>query len=103
MLLGQFRLQPSSERFLNLLCCNGQVIAHNGALPRLQCKTCDQRFHSGCLYKWFQQSSKSNCPHCQSVCPTPLIPFSRLFFAGCSGFSDAKAVMSEKRRNARKR
>eukprot|EP01045_Picozoa_sp_COSAG04_P003563 COSAG04_NODE_146_length_22922_cov_53.506901_8_plen_102_part_00 len=82
MLLGQFRLQLSSERFLNLLCCNGQVIAHNGALPRLQCKTCDQRFHSGCLYKWFQQSSKSNCPHCQSVCPTPLIPFLAYFSLG---------------------
>ena len=37
--------------------------------------------------------------------PNAPYPVSRLFFAGFSrsGFSDAKAVMSEKRRNARKR
>ncbi|GJV33873.1 E3 ubiquitin protein ligase listerin [Tanacetum coccineum] len=35
-------------------------------LPKLACKTCKHKFHSGCLYKWFTTSNKSNCPLCQS-------------------------------------
>ena len=71
LLLGAwqpFSQQPISTMIYNLAVVpvRAQVIAHNGALPKLQCKTCNQCFHSGCLYKWFQQSSKSNCPHCQS-------------------------------------
>lgn len=42
------------------------VASTNGALPRLHCRTCAQRFHAACLYKWFKSSAKSSCPHCQS-------------------------------------
>ena len=47
--------------------CYSVIHASSAALPRLKCKTCEQKFHSACLYKWFQQSQKSNCPHCQSA------------------------------------
>mmetsp|Transcript_867 Transcript_867/g.3178 ORF Transcript_867/g.3178 Transcript_867/m.3178 type:complete len:1720 (+) Transcript_867:84-5243(+) len=35
-------------------------------LPNLTCKTCKNKFHSPCLYKWFNTSHKSNCPLCQT-------------------------------------
>ena len=35
-------------------------------LPKLECKTCHNHFHSACLYKWFSSSQKSTCPLCQS-------------------------------------
>ena len=44
------------------------MIVHQAtrALPRLECKTCKNKFHAACLYKWFNSSQKSNCPLCQS-------------------------------------
>lgn len=38
----------------------------NGSLPRLACHTCRHRFHSACLFKWFQTANKSACPLCQT-------------------------------------
>lgn len=38
----------------------------NNTLPRLSCHTCRNKFHSACLYKWFNTSNKSTCPLCQS-------------------------------------
>ena len=35
------------------------------SLPNLECATCHAKFHSRCLYKWFQQSQKNKCPICQ--------------------------------------
>jgi hypothetical protein len=35
-------------------------------LPRLQCRTCRHKFHSACLYKWFQSATQSTCPLCRS-------------------------------------
>ncbi|RHY26704.1 hypothetical protein DYB32_007358 [Aphanomyces invadans] len=34
-------------------------------LPNLQCRTCSNKYHNSCLYKWFNQSSKNKCPICQ--------------------------------------
>ncbi|XP_076317410.1 E3 ubiquitin-protein ligase listerin [Tachypleus tridentatus] len=34
-------------------------------LPRLSCRTCKKKFHSACLYKWFNTSQKSTCPLCR--------------------------------------
>lgn len=48
------------------LICYSVVSAHNGQLPKLQCKTCNVRFHPGCLLKWFKSSGKSVCVHCQA-------------------------------------
>ncbi|KIM32748.1 hypothetical protein M408DRAFT_186029 [Serendipita vermifera MAFF 305830] len=35
-------------------------------LPTKPCKTCKNRFHASCLYKWFKSSSSSSCPLCRS-------------------------------------
>lgn len=34
-------------------------------LPNLPCKTCANKYHNSCLYKWFNQSGKNKCPICQ--------------------------------------
>jgi len=35
-------------------------------LPKLACRTCHNKFHNACLYKWFATSQKSTCPLCQT-------------------------------------
>lgn len=39
----------------------------NYQLPKLSCRTCRKKFHSTCLYKWFQTSHKSTCPICRNL------------------------------------
>lgn len=36
-------------------------------LPKLSCRTCKKRFHSACLFKWFNTSNNSTCPLCRNV------------------------------------
>jgi len=36
------------------------------SLPSKSCKTCKNRFHAACLYKWFNTSHSSSCPLCRS-------------------------------------
>ncbi|CAG2175323.1 unnamed protein product [Oppiella nova] len=36
-------------------------------LPRLQCKYCKKRYHSACLYRWFNTSNNSTCPNCRNL------------------------------------
>lgn len=42
-------------------------VIHHGdnSLPRMECKTCHQKFHPKCLVKWFQTSHKNECPLCK--------------------------------------
>ena len=47
--------------------CYMIVHASTGHLPKQECKTCHNKFHAACLYKWFNSSQKSNCPLCQSL------------------------------------
>ena len=35
------------------------------SLPTLACRTCKNKFHNACLYKWFQTAGKSKCVICQ--------------------------------------
>lgn len=46
--------------------CYSFISAMDGSLPRKPCKTCKNRFHAGCLYKWFHSSHSSSCPLCRS-------------------------------------
>ncbi|KAF2069388.1 hypothetical protein CYY_009292 [Polysphondylium violaceum] len=48
------------------LCPICYSLFHNGNIPKFQCSTCKNKFHSACIYKWFSTSHKSNCPLCQS-------------------------------------
>ncbi|KAI0747035.1 hypothetical protein C8Q80DRAFT_1178930 [Daedaleopsis nitida] len=46
--------------------CYSVVNATDGSLPKKPCKTCKNRFHAACLYKWFNTSHSSSCPLCRS-------------------------------------
>ena len=34
--------------------------------PKDKCKTCEKKFHSACISKWFKTSGHSDCPMCKS-------------------------------------
>ena len=36
-------------------------------IPKSTCHTCRKKFHTSCLYKWFNTSQKSSCPICRNV------------------------------------
>lgn len=38
----------------------------NYSLPDLACKTCRNKFHRACLYKWFNSSHHNECPLCKT-------------------------------------
>lgn len=42
-------------------------VIHHGdnSIPKMECKTCHQKFHPKCLVKWFQTSHKNECPLCK--------------------------------------
>ncbi|KAH3762438.1 E3 ubiquitin-protein ligase listerin [Pelomyxa schiedti] len=40
------------------------LFAPNGAVPNLDCRTCHNKFHHACMYKWFTTSHKTACPLC---------------------------------------
>ncbi|EGO03442.1 hypothetical protein SERLA73DRAFT_101568 [Serpula lacrymans var. lacrymans S7.3] len=46
--------------------CYSIISMMDGGLPQKPCKTCKNRFHAGCLYKWFKSSHSSSCPLCRS-------------------------------------
>lgn len=48
------------------ICC---CVVHgtNFQLPKIQCKICRKKFHSICLYKWFNESQNSSCPLCRTL------------------------------------
>ena len=50
-------------------CCICYNVIHgtNFQLPKKKCRTCKKLFHSICLYKWFESSSKSTCPLCRNL------------------------------------
>ena len=46
--------------------CYCTLHATDRSLPKLPCKNCGNKFHVGCIRKWFNTSNKSNCPLCQT-------------------------------------
>ncbi|CAG9540653.1 unnamed protein product, partial [Cercopithifilaria johnstoni] len=46
--------------------CMMTVHSRTYQLPRVRCKQCRKRFHSDCLYKWFDSSNQSTCPLCRA-------------------------------------
>ncbi len=47
--------------------CYNAVHAVTQKLPRDECKTCHNKFHAACLYKWFTSSQNSICPMCRQA------------------------------------
>ncbi|KAG5519850.1 hypothetical protein PMAC_000125 [Pneumocystis sp. 'macacae'] len=42
--------------------CFSILSVQDRSLPSKKCATCKNKFHSGCLYKWFKTSNASKCP-----------------------------------------
>ncbi|XP_055345451.1 E3 ubiquitin-protein ligase listerin-like [Paramacrobiotus metropolitanus] len=49
----------------NCAICLSVVEAKSGQLPQMQCRTCRNKFHNECLYRWFQQQVDPTCPLCR--------------------------------------
>ncbi|KAH9835414.1 uncharacterized protein C8Q71DRAFT_765758 [Rhodofomes roseus] len=66
--LSFFKKNVSShfEGLVECAICYSIISAMDGSLPRKPCRTCKNRFHAGCLYKWFNSSHSSSCPLCRS-------------------------------------
>lgn len=47
--------------------CYSVLHPSTAALPKMQCRTCKNLFHSDCLCKWFAKSNSSACPLCRSA------------------------------------
>ncbi len=47
--------------------CYSILSAQNRSLPTKKCKTCSNKFHAACLYKWFKSSNSSTCPLCRQT------------------------------------
>ena len=47
--------------------CYSVIGALDRRLPTKQCKTCKNKFHPACLYKWFKTSNNSSCPLCRTL------------------------------------
>jgi len=57
------------QHFEGVECCPiCYAIFHisNYSLPDLACKTCKNKFHKACLYKWFNTSHHIECPLCKT-------------------------------------
>ena len=64
--LWQKNLDKEFEGVEDCPICYSILHLQTNQLPRLACRTCKHKFHSACLYKWFNTAHKSNCPLCQS-------------------------------------
>ncbi|KAF9978540.1 hypothetical protein BGZ73_001959 [Actinomortierella ambigua] len=48
--------------------CYSIVSLQDRSLPTKTCKTCKNKFHASCLYKWFHSSANSaSCPLCRTL------------------------------------
>ena len=46
--------------------CYSIIQPSDHTLPKLKCRTCGNKFHSSCMFKWFSQG-KATCPMCRSL------------------------------------
>ena len=45
--------------------CYAVVEPTTRQIPKLECGTCNNKFHTACIRKWFDSSQKDTCPLCQ--------------------------------------
>lgn len=43
------------------------ILHQDNSLPSKTCTTCKNKFHAGCLYKWFKSSGGNTCPLCRAT------------------------------------
>ncbi|KAK9461550.1 uncharacterized protein V1516DRAFT_663261 [Lipomyces oligophaga] len=41
------------------------ILHQDRSLPNKRCQTCRNKFHAGCLFRWFQSANASTCPLCR--------------------------------------
>lgn len=46
--------------------CYSVICLVDRTVPTKQCKTCRNKFHGACLFKWFKTSGNSTCPLCRT-------------------------------------
>ncbi|EGG02107.1 uncharacterized protein MELLADRAFT_57224 [Melampsora larici-populina 98AG31] len=47
--------------------CYSIISVVDRSLPSKACRTCHNRFHPSCIFKWFATSHGSSCPLCRSL------------------------------------
>ncbi|CAO1626845.1 unnamed protein product [Jaminaea pallidilutea] len=47
--------------------CYSIISPEDRSLPSKPCKTCKNKFHAACLYKWLHSSGSATCPLCRSI------------------------------------
>ncbi|KAI9307130.1 hypothetical protein BJ944DRAFT_247631 [Cunninghamella echinulata] len=47
--------------------CYSIISVLDRSIPTKQCRTCKNKFHASCLYKWFRSSNSASCPLCRTV------------------------------------
>lgn len=47
--------------------CYSIISPEDRSLPTKPCKTCKNKFHATCLYKWLHTSGSATCPLCRSI------------------------------------
>lgn len=60
-------LEKHFEGLEACLICYSIINPSTKRMPNLKCKKCGIMFHNTCLFQWFKQSGKSQCPHCQTL------------------------------------
>lgn len=67
LLLWKHNVDKRFEGVEECMICFYIVHGSTCQLPRLSCRTCKKKFHSACLYKWFNTSNNSTCPLCRNL------------------------------------
>lgn len=67
LLLWKENIDKSFEGIEPCSICYCILHPSDRTLPTPKCKTCSNKFHSSCLYKWFKTGGQSSCPMCRSL------------------------------------
>ena len=46
--------------------CYSVLCGESKQKPKIYCKQCNHKYHSKCIYKWFQSSNNNTCPLCRN-------------------------------------
>ncbi|CAL1535302.1 unnamed protein product [Lymnaea stagnalis] len=65
--LWKGNIDKKFEGIEDCMICFSVIHGTTFQLPKLTCRTCKKKFHSACLYKWFNTSQKSSCPLCRDL------------------------------------
>ncbi|GAA5836983.1 hypothetical protein JCM11251_004464 [Rhodosporidiobolus azoricus] len=67
VLLFKRNVQAHFEGVESCAICYSTVATQDRSLPTKNCRTCSNKFHAVCLFKWFTTSGGSSCPLCRQL------------------------------------